>query len=699
MTQTPPKLMGLLRGAATSWLFWIGLLIRLIALPLPGSKYLNDLFLPFLDQAVISAVMSPVGVGSTGSWLMPWNEMSPQNFPYGTFLYAVLFIPKLMGYLIFGELALGHTSLAFALVKAPLLFFDGFCLYLLATCTRFQRRNLLVYYWLNPVLFFITYIHGQLDVVSVTMCVAALVYLARGQTIASALFMAAATLSKFHVIVALPLIAAFIWNRSFPKLAVRQLLLWMAVFIAVVAVGFFPLRGSLGYVTASSPEAMRIFAAKFDLGQGHYLYVGIVGLLIVIGRLAMASEITARGLTVGAALIFSVLVLITDPMPGWYFWFMPFVALYFSTVATPVAVLFWALCGFYFAYFVPIYLLEIPVSPMMSSLALAGMQSALAGIVAVLWGDLARELPLSGRTRPLILGVAGDSGAGKDRFSGLMCNIFGARRTLVVAGDDYHKWERGSTRWDDYTHLSPRANHLSDMARHTADLSSWQAIAQPHYQHGTGKFTSPRLTTPKRTIVVQGLHSLYYRGMRDMYDLSIFLAPEENLRTWWKVARDVHERGYDPTRVLENIASRRGDSERHINPQKNFSDWVIEYYVRGEFDLESAIRGEKPLIGVRHRVWNDAPVDALVEALRNTGGVTIDFSLSEDNFEQVVIRIEGDPSSAEIGGIAENLFPNLRTLTRSWRAPEWESGYDGITQLMSLVLVSGRFERARHALD
>ena len=128
--------------------------------------------------------------------------MSAQNFPYGTFLYAVLFIPKLMGYLIFGELALGHTSLAFALVKAPLLFFDGFCLYLLATCTRFQRRNLLVYYWLNPVLFFITYIHGQLDVVSVTMCVAALVYLARGQTIASALFMAAATLSKFHVIVA-----------------------------------------------------------------------------------------------------------------------------------------------------------------------------------------------------------------------------------------------------------------------------------------------------------------------------------------------------------------------------------------------------------------------------------------------------------------------------------------------------------------
>ena len=184
-----------------------------------------------------------------------------------------------------------------------------------------------------------------------------------------------------------------------------------------------------------------------------------------------------------------------------------------------------------------------------------------------------------------------------------------------------------------------------------------------------------------------------------MYDLSIFLAPEENLRTWWKVARDVHERGYDPTRVLENIASRRGDSERHINPQKNFSDWVIEYYVRGEFDLESAIRGEKPLIGVRHRVWNDAPVDALVEALRNTEGVMIDFSLAEDNFEQVVIRIEGNPSRAAIGDIAANLFPNLRTLTRSWRAPEWESGYDGITQLMSLVMVSGRFERARHALD
>ncbi len=695
MTSGPAsaKFSDLLKSVSKSPLFWAGVVARLVALPMAGSKYLNDLFIPFLDHAVKAAA------AGSSDWLSPWADMSPHFFPYGSFLYFVLFVPKWLGYAVFGDAALGQTALSFALVKGPLFVFDAFGLYLLALCTKFQRRNLLIFYWLNPVLFFITYLHGQLDVVSVTMCVAALVYLARGALIPSALFLAAATLSKFHVIIIVPLIVAFIWNRSFARPAMRQLLLWGGVFVAATAVGFLPLRGALGYVTAGSPEAMRIFAARFDLGQGHYLYVGIIGLLLVLGRIALASEVTPRGLTVGAALSFAALVLITDPMPGWYFWFMPFVALYFATVATPVAILFWAMCGLYFAYFGPLYWFELPVPEALSGVTLAALQASLAGIVAVLWGDLRRDLPLSGRTKPLILGVAGDSGAGKDRFSHLMRGIFGEQRTLVVAGDDYHKWERGHQRWGDYTHLSPRANHLPVMAKHATDLGSWQAILHPHYHHGTGKFTAPRLMTPKRTIVVQGLHSLYYRGMREMYDLAVFLAPDDDLRTWWKVSRDVNERGHEPTRVLDSIARRRADSDLHISPQKNVSDWVIEFYSKTPFDMDAALRGESPKVAVRHRVWNDAPVDNLVDELRRVEGLRVEVSPSADNFAQVVIEIDGALDATQVEAIAGRLFPNLRTLTRSLQPPNWSGGYDGITQLLSLVLVAGQYERSRHAMD
>jgi hypothetical protein len=203
---------------------------------------------------------------------------------------------------------------------------------------------------------------------------------------------------------------------------------------------------------------------------------------------------------------------------------------------------------------------------------------------------------------------------------------------------------------------------------------------------------------PRRTIVVQGLHSLYYRGLRDMYDLSVFLAPDEELRTWWKVSRDVTERGHDPQRVLESMARRRDDSSRHINPQREVSDWVIEYYSKTRFDLDLAVRGEKPHVAVRHRVWNDAPVDRLVEELRQVQGLKIDVSPADDNFEQVVIDIDGDLPSDQVHVIAGRLFPNLRTLTRSWHPPQWAGGYDGITQLLSLVLVRGHHERERHAL-
>ena len=110
-------------------------------------------------------------------------------------------------------------------------------------------------------------------------------------------------------------------------------------------------------------------------------------------------------------------------------------------------------------------------------------------------------------------------GAGKNTLSESLKDLFNERNTLLIEGDDYHKWERGHERWQDYTHLNPKANHLSLMAMHTLQLSRGLSVLQRPYDHGSGVFGQPKELKFSKTVIVQGLHTFYLRGLRQTIDL------------------------------------------------------------------------------------------------------------------------------------------------------------------------------------
>ena len=145
----------------------MGLAARLACLPVFGSTYLTDLFVPFLDAAVLHP-------GSN-----PWSLSPPNFFPYGSVLFAILFTPRYLAHLLLGSAALGAGPLGLALVKAPLLLIDVGLLAILARFAPRRSRELLVFYWLNPIPFFITYLHGQLDLAGMAFLVLSLWLLIR----------------------------------------------------------------------------------------------------------------------------------------------------------------------------------------------------------------------------------------------------------------------------------------------------------------------------------------------------------------------------------------------------------------------------------------------------------------------------------------------------------------------------------------
>ena len=664
-----------------SKIFWFGLAIRIVCLPLFAGSNLSELFIPFVDSAV------------TGQGMNPWATHPAHFFPYGFFLFLLLFFPKKIGFLLFGEFALGSSPLSLALMKAPLLVIDFFTLYFLCNWRKDQDRALLWLYWLNPIVIYVSFIYGQLDIASTFFALASLMFLAQRQTLKSSIFLALATLSKFHVIVLIPFILAYLWNTQFSKQAIRSISTWCAAWFSLSLIGFLPniMANQMLYTSTASPEALRIFGAQIPFGESQTLYLGILVVMVTIGRLCLSTRISERGLIYGGGLILGSLLVATSPAPGWVLWIMPVLALLFSQYRglNPLLMVYFNFV--YFLHFVAVPKIAGTI-PFAEGVGFTIFEVSLLGFLAAIWVLVIRhEAVLKGRTRPRMIGIAGDSASGKNHLSSILSDLFSERNTLVIEGDDYHKWERNHIRWQEYTHLNPKANHLPEMANHTRNLSKGLTIKQAHYDHGEGRFTAPREIKPSRTMILQGLHTFYLRQMRSTLDLKIFLAPDEAIRLAWKLERDVRGRGYTPERVIQTLEKRRADSEAHINPQKNFADWIIEYFPKAEISSQQIVEGKEVDLGMRYTLWNDAPITPLFERLSEVSDCSLKVS-SAEQLDRLVLEFRTGPTVNSVQAIAEELFPSIRHITRGWTAPNWRPGFEGITQLTTLALLSEKGE-------
>lgn len=654
-------------------LFVFGLLIRVVLFFMTPSEYATKLFIPFLDHWAQNPLSNP------------WIGFDPKFFPYGGVLFAILAVPKYLGFLLFGEHALGDTLLSLILFKGPLLVLDLALLRALERMAPSEKKRLHYFYWLNPILIYITYIHGQLDLAAMCFTFLAFRKVFRDKIATSALLMACATLCKFHVAAIIPVWLVYLWNRNFFPTSVKKISTWLVVYGALCIIGFAPVLGAgrISYVMTSSPEALRLFAAHISLGaDGPRYFIGITLVFAALLRVCLATRISERGLVFGCGLIFGTLVFVTNPGPGWFFWVIPFLSLLFAQNHNVPRLLWLALMAAYFTYFV-ITVGRLPT--LLVDISFTAMQSLLGSLLVYLYFVVVRsEAALSHRSRPLMIGIAGESGAGKNTLSTMLRDVFDPATTMEIAGDDYHKWERGHEAWQDYTPLSPKANELHSMLSHTHQLWSGRSISNRSYDHVTGKFTLPRTQVPQKTMIVQGLHTFYLRRLRDQFDLKVFLNPDQRLRTDWKIHRDMTERGHSPEAVLTSMKQREPDSIKHIQPQKEYADWTIEC-----MPLNS--EGDATGFQVRHTIWNDVPLSRLLEHIDQAGWYDIKLEFGDDDFSRTHVtftpKSSPEPTSEQIFELAIALFPELRQITRGYTEPRFTSGLNGMTQLVALALV------------
>jgi len=179
--------------------------------------------------------------------------------------------------------------------------------------------------------------------------------------------------------------------------------------------------------------------------------------------------------------------------------------------------------------------------------------------------------------RPIILGIVGDSAAGKTTLTRGIAQVLGEENVTIICTDDYHKYDRSQRSQIGITALHPDCNHLDIMQQHLSLLRSGQPILKPNYSHKTGTFEAPTYIKPNRFIIIEGLLRYSTRAARDCYDVKVYLAPPETLRAQWKVKRDTQKRGYTEEQVLEELRKREPDSAEYIRPQRAWADIVRKH--------------------------------------------------------------------------------------------------------------------------
>lgn len=256
--------------------------------------------------------------------------------------------------------------------------------------------------------------------------------------------------------------------------------------------------------------------------------------------------------------------------------------------------------------------------------------------------------------RPIILGIVGDSAAGKSTFAAGVAQILGEDRVTIIALDDYHKHSRAERRRLGLSALDPRANHMDIMEQHIRLLREGQPILKPVYDHTDGTLRAPVYVKPKDYVLIEGLLGYTTRAMRDCYDVKVYLEPEEDLRVTWKINRDTSQRGYHEAEVRQSLQGRGDLSEAWIRPQRTFADMVVQF-VRPEGRSDEF----GPNLVARHTLRPTLPHPDLSPILEGSKDkVTLTLARDIDGKPVDVLEISGDLDDKRAKAI-EDLLWNL----------------------------------------
>ncbi len=672
-------------------LFKVGLLLKVILSLCFSSLFLSDLFLPFVKYAVSHNILESY---------KDYYAIKSNAFPYPPLMLYILAIPEYIYTFLRGNVDISFIDLL--VIRIPLIIADFIILLILIKLLR-NTKQILIWYWFNPIVIYISYIHGQLDIIPTAFLFLSLYFLFNNRLVYFLLFLAVSCSIKFHIIIVVPFVIIYLLKSR--KISYSQLLKGSLAFSILLFLFNFPFifQNEFIQMVYNNSEQGKVFASFLNIFE-NYTILLIPAFYIILLYLFMDFNFINRDiLFIFLALSFGIFTFFTVPGQGWYLWNMPFLVYFIIRFKLKSQLQFVFLNVSYFLFFLFYSKSDFPLVAQFINPNLRNQNnlyqylklhfvnadvivqitftllevSLLLFCLSILRTAVSRLRGLKIYHHPYVIGICGDSGSGKSTITSNLEYLFGIINTVTVKGDDMHKWERGHDKWKEFTHLNPKANWIHNDLSQLLNLKSGNKILRRSYDHDTGKFTEEKSILPNKIIIYEGLHSFYLKETSKVYDLKIFMKPSETLRKFWKVKRDVLHRGYSVEKVLSSLELRKNDSLNHILSQEVEADIVFSIENSSPIDY-SDIHAD-PQIQLRILCSNDIYFEKLIDCLIQNSSLLITHDI---NITKQEILINGVITKEEIQYIALILILDIEELTGS--APIWSDNFEGLMQLFLL---------------
>jgi uridine kinase len=556
-------------------LFWVGLVIKLLLIFIIVPTPVIEWYAPFLDVSTQGFSLDP-----WSTWLMQGGSSSA--FPYGYVMWFA-FLPTVLVCKGLG------ISLTYA-YGVTLLLIDFLLLLLFKNMLPQRDKLLLAVYWLSPIVIVATYLYGFNDLIPVFLLSFSLLLIKRHHIMGAAFLCCAAVSAKLSMVLAIPFFFIYLFNNKALRAFFIPFLYNMTAGAVIFFAPFFLFSRGGVEMLFNNPEISKIYRFSIPLAESSAIYlVPLIYLLVLYG--AWRVKRPNFGLfhaVLGMA--FLLVVLMTPASPGWFIWAIPLLVTYQAT-SDRIAI---GLSTVFSVLYVLSTLLLIPddsalamvlfsddiqalrIDNMVASLMHTSMVATGIVLAVRIWREtVSRNDYFRLSRKPFVLGIAGDSGAGKDTLADALKGLFGDHSVATVSGDDYHLWDRQKPMWQVMTHLNPMANDLEGFTHDLVALTDGKCIHSRHYDHTTGRMSRPFRIASNDIIIASGLHALYLPILRRCYNLSIYLDIDEGLRRYFKIQRDVHKRGHTREKVLNSFQKREPDAARFIRPQSSYADLVL----------------------------------------------------------------------------------------------------------------------------
>jgi uridine kinase len=180
---------------------------------------------------------------------------------------------------------------------------------------------------------------------------------------------------------------------------------------------------------------------------------------------------------------------------------------------------------------------------------------------------------------PVVIGIAGGTGSGKTTVATKLIESLPAAGAALIQHDWYYR---------DRSHLTPEERAEINFDEPDAlendlllgdlmELKAGRVARCPDYDFATHTRGEKRHEiAPRPIIIVEGILLFAVPGLRDVFDLRLFVETDDDIRLLRRIRRDIEERGRDIASIeSQYVHTVRPMHLRHVAPSRAFAHLII----------------------------------------------------------------------------------------------------------------------------